>query len=152
MRILSLAVAISALFLLGCEKEEGSMYKRSFYIMGSKIEYKLYCENRRDCDNAIIKAQNRLKEIDYIFSNYRDDSVLSNVNSAAGKAPVEVPAEFIEPDQILQLPIRSLRSGTFDITAGYLSDLWKASAKDDTVPTDQQIQKALKMHRLRKIL
>jgi len=111
--------------------------------MGSKFDYKLYCKSKSICDNAVSDAQKRLNEIDIIFSNYRDDSVLSSVNSRAGKEPVKVPEEFIKLTSS-SIKYSKITDGAFDITVGYLFNLWKKRAEENMMPTDDEISKALK--------
>ncbi|MGI9533668.1 MAG: FAD:protein FMN transferase [Thermodesulfobacteriota bacterium] len=119
--------------------------------MGSKFDYKFYCKKRRNCDNAILEAQKRLNEIDYIFSNYRDDSILSTVNSKAGTEPVKVPEEFIKLTNS-SIEYSKMSNGAFDISVGYLFNLWKKSAKNDTLPSEDQISNALKCTGYEKIV
>ena len=128
--------------LISCGPRGDLFYERSFYIMGSVFEYKLYCRKRADCDNVVIESQKRLNEIDRIFSNYRDDSVLAKVNSNAGKRPVKVPREFINLVKT-SISFSKATGGLFDISVGYLFELWKKSAELDKPPTDKQIALAL---------
>lgn len=124
-------------------KQTESLYERSFYIMGSKFSYKLYCKSRNICNDAVVESQKRLRDIDYIFSNYRDDSVLSRVNSKAGIEPVKVPQEFIDLTSS-SIKYSKQTDGTFDISVGYLFDIWKARSKKDSLPTYEQISDALR--------
>ena len=128
--------------LISCGPREDLFYERSFYIMGSVFEYKLYCRNRADCDKVVVKSQKRLNEIDQVFSNYRTDSVLAEVNSNAGNKPVKVPQEFINLTKT-SISYSKSTDGLFDISVGYLFELWKKSARLDKLPTDEQIAKAL---------
>lgn len=131
------------IFSFSCIKQTENLYERSFYIMGSKFSYKLYCKSRNICNDAVVESQRRLRDIDYIFSNYRDDSVLSRVNSKAGIKPVKVPQEFIDLTSS-SIKYSKLTDGAFDISVGYLFDIWKARAKKDSLPTYEQISDALR--------
>ncbi len=136
------AVLMVFLSFFSCIKQtESLLYERSFYNMGSKFSYKLYCKNRYICSDAVTESQKRLRDIDYIFSNYRDDSVLSRVNSKAGIKPVKVPQEFIDLTSS-SVKYSKLTDGAFDISVGYLFDIWKA--KRDGLLTYEQISDALR--------
>lgn len=128
---------------VSCIKQPESLYERSFYIMGSKFAYKLYCKNKNICSDAVAESQKRLREIDHIFSNYRDDSVLSRVNSRAGTEPVRVPKEFIDLTNS-SIEYSGMTGGAFDISVGYLFDIWKAAVKRGSVPTYEQVLDALR--------
>ena len=83
------------LFLtLSCYQHTEILHIRTFFIMGSEFEYKLYCKNKSICEKVVRESQERLNQIDYVFSNYREDSVLAAVNNKAGRSAVSVPAEF----------------------------------------------------------
>ena len=94
--------------------------------MGSEFQYKLYCKNKAVCEKAVMESQERLNRIDFVFSNYREDSVLTNVNKNAFKHPVTVPAEFVVLTE-QAINYSELTGGAFDITVGKLFGLWKAS-------------------------
>ncbi len=136
-------VLMGFILSISCTGQPESLYERSFYIMGSKFAYKLYCKNKNVCSDAVAESQKRLREIDYIFSNYRDDSVLSRVNSMAGTKPVKVPKEFIDLTNS-SIEHSRMTGGAFDISVGYLFDIWKAAVKRGSIPSDEQVSDALR--------
>jgi len=147
-------VSISILFIFlifSCYKPTEILHVRTFYIMGSEFQYKLYCENKSICEKAVSESQERLNQIDFIFSNYREDSVLTKVNINASISAVTVPAEFIDLT-VQSIYYSEFTSGAFDITIGKLYGLWKKSASTNQVPENSQIEAALKCTGYKKIL
>ncbi len=138
------------LLTVSCYQHAEILHVRAFYIMGSEFQYKLYCRNKAICEKAVRESQERLNRIDYIFSNYRDDSVLAGVNKNASTSAVTVPAEFIALTE-QSIKYSELTGGAFDITVGILYELWKKSSKANQVPQKSQIESALKCTGYKKI-
>lgn len=138
------------LLTISCYQHNEILHVRTFFIMGSEFEYKLYCNNKSRCEKAVRESQERLNEIDYLFSNYREDSVLAGVNRNAATGPVTVPTEFIYLTQ-QSIDYSELTKGAFDISVGKLFELWKKSSKTNQVPEKSQIESALKCTGYKKI-
>lgn len=131
------------LLVISCYKPTEILYVRAFYIMGSEFQYKLYCKNKSICEKAVRESQERLNQIDFIFSNYREDSVLTKVNLNASISAVKVPAEFINLTK-QSIYYSELSGGAFDITIGKLYGLWKKSSSVNQMPGKSRIESALK--------
>lgn len=141
--IFSLTCAL--LLLAACAKSGGEeqVIERAFYSMGSEMEFKLYCPQSAKCTDAVNEAHEEVQRLDYIFSNYRDDSVLAEVHLNAEKGPVKVPREFIELTR-RSLEFSELTGGAFDITVGKIFELWKKAGETGNAPTKIEIENALK--------
>ena len=90
MRLLALLV----LLFCSCSHGAENLYERSFHSMGSTVELKFYSPSEELFHRVVNACVERTKEIDRLFSNYRDDSVLAEVNRNAGVRPVPVPGSF----------------------------------------------------------
>lgn len=138
------------LLIISCYQHTEILHVRAFFIMGSEFQYKLYCNNKPICEKAVRESQERLKQIDSVFSNYREDSILTEVNNNASVSPVKVPAEFIDLAK-KSIEFSKLTDGAFDITVGNLYELWKSSSKENLLPGKSQIESALKCTGYKKI-
>lgn len=138
MRLLALLI----LFSCSCSHGTENLYERSFYSMGSTVELKFYSPSEELFHRVVDACVERTKEIDRLFSNYRDDSVLAQVNRNAGVAPVSVPGEFLG---LVRTSIRysELTEGAFDITIGSLFELWRTETKAGRLPARSRIRDAL---------
>ncbi len=104
------------------------------------------CEVRVDCDDPMLAiqlgqiAEAEAKRIEAKFSRYRDDSVITRINSSAGQ-PLEVDSETAAlldyADSCYQLS-----GGLFDVTSGVLRRIWKFDGSDN-IPTQHQIDELL---------
>jgi thiamine biosynthesis lipoprotein ApbE len=125
--------------LLGAEP---ILVERAFYVMGTVLEFKLYCEDKEFCNNAISDAYSEVKRLDDMLSDYKDDSKLAEVNSHAGMGKIGVPSEFVELTE-RSIFFSTLTDGAFDITVGKLMKLWRSAQRKNTIPHSGAIGKTL---------
>ncbi|HEY7535974.1 MAG TPA: FAD:protein FMN transferase, partial [Thermodesulfobacteriota bacterium] len=100
---------------------------------GTILEFKVYCKYKQECDKAILDAYSEVKRLDSIFSNYKNDSVLSRVNSHAGDGRVSVPVEFIELTS-RAIFFSGLTDGAFDITVGKAMEILREGEEKNSMP------------------
>lgn len=143
-------LALLVLLFCSCSHGTENLYERSFYSMGSTVELKFYSPSEELFHRVVDACVERTKEIDRLFSNYRNDSVLAEVNRNAGVGPVSVPGEFL---RLVQTSVRYsvLTEGAFDITIGSLFELWRAETKAGRLPLRSRIRDALGCTGFRKI-
>lgn len=112
-------------------------------LMGTVWNIEVVDQGRPDQARAAVeKAYNELERIDRLMSEWKPESPISQVNAAAGKNPVEVPAELRE---LLERSIRysAATEGTFDVTWRGMGNIWHF---DDAFqpPTKQAVEAARK--------
>ncbi len=118
------------------------LVERAFYVMGTILEFKLYCEDREFCNKAISDAYSEVKRLDDMLSNYKEDSELSEVNSVAGTGKIHVSPEFIELIE-RSLFFSNLTNGAFDITLGKLIELWRQGQQSKVLPDSETVKKTI---------
>lgn len=133
---MSLIIALLFSFALS---PDDVLVERAFYVMGTTLEFKLYCRTREFCNEAIFDAYSEVKRLDDMLSNYKADSKLSEVNSRAGNGKIGVPPEFFELTERAVF-FSNLTDGAFDITVGKLIDLWRNSQQKNTMPDAEAIK------------
>jgi len=139
---LSLTI-VSALFALRYLPRESppATIRLARPLMGTLWTIEVFDEARPALARAAINnAFDELNRIDLLMSEWKPQSPISQVNAAAGRHPVEVPAEL---RSLLERSIRYSRrtEGAFDITWRGMGAIWKF---DDSfrVPTAQAVQNA----------
>lgn len=137
-----LSISLVLLFFISCNKSNELLFERTFFTMGSKLEIKLYTKNEEQFNKITNRSIERAEEINLLFSNYIDTSVLAKVNKEAGKKTVEVPDEFIRLTQ-MSIDYSKETFGAFDITVGNLFELWKSKGKQDLLPNEEEIKNSL---------
>ncbi|MYF48462.1 MAG: FAD:protein FMN transferase [Candidatus Dadabacteria bacterium] len=143
-------IALLVLLFCSCSQSTEHLYERSFHSMGSTVELKFYSPSEELFHRVVDACVERTKEIDRLFSNYRDDSVLAEVNRNAGARPVPVPGEFLRLVRI-SVNYSEITGGAFDITIGSLFELWRAETAAGRLPEKSRIHSALRCTGFRKI-
>lgn len=111
-----------------------------FSAMASPCSLLLDGQNERVMRRAAKAAITEVQRIEHKFSRYRDSSIVSRINQAAGLAAIPVDAETMGLLDFAQaLFVQS--EGLFDITSGVLQRAW--DFKNATLPQEGQLQALL---------
>ncbi len=112
----------------------------SFQALGGGNELQLYAHSETEAVVVAGKLVSRLEALERKYSRYQSGSVVSMINRAAGRAPVEVDDETA--DLLDFAAICHQRSGgLFDLTSGVLRRVW--NFKEGIVPTSKEIASVL---------
>lgn len=120
---------------------EGPPYRYAFRAMAAEHELKLWSDERARADRVAKVAIADVLRIEAKFSRYRDDSVTSAINRAAGGAPVAIDGETAA---LLRYADRChrLSGGRFDLTSGVLRRAWDFRRRPPLIPTDGELAAA----------
>jgi FAD:protein FMN transferase len=110
--------------------------------MGSPFNLVFYVTDSTNAAQLADKAFALVDSLNHIFSDYDTTSELSQLNKTAGSGyfvPVS-PALY----QIIKQSVQAAKQshGTFDITMGPLSWLWRRSRRERCFPPDSAVQEA----------
>lgn len=108
--------------------------------MGGPCELQLYAVTAVDAERAAAAAIAEVSRIEAKYSRYRDDSVLSKINSAAGGEPVVVDDETAAMLDYAATAYQQ-SGGLFDITSGVLRRAW--DFKSNTLPSAEHVAEQL---------
>ena len=106
--------------------------------MGSEHALELWTDDRSHADRAAQAAIADVLRIERKFSRYRDDSVTTAINRAAGKDATAIDAETAA---LLRFGDRChvLSGGRFDLTSGILRRVWNFGHERPRVPSSDAI-------------
>jgi thiamine biosynthesis lipoprotein len=97
------------------------------------------------------KALAEIRRLEGLMTTWREDSEISRINAAAGKAPVVVGAETLAVIQ-KSLWMGERSSGVFDITFEAMHGVWKFDQDhDEKIPGAAAVERARKLIDYRKI-
>jgi len=122
----------------------GGMFREQRSLMGTvwNIEVPDHGRSTDQVREAVAGAYRELERIDALMSEWKPASPISQVDAAAGRHAVEVPAELRE---LIERSIRysEKTEGTFDVTWRGMGNIWHF---DDTfqVPSAAAVAKARK--------
>lgn len=110
----------------GHEAQPAANYE--FDAMGTRCQFRLCADRPGQVDDAAQRAIDEVRRIETKYSRYRDDSIVSRINAAAGLGrPVAVDAETAG---LLGFAaqLHEASEGLFDITSGVLRRAWDFSS------------------------
>ncbi|HET8875159.1 MAG TPA: FAD:protein FMN transferase [Casimicrobiaceae bacterium] len=109
-------------------------FRYRFTAMASVHELHLSTPDRALADRVAAAAIADVRRIESKYSRYRDDSVTSAINRAAGRAAVAIDAETAA---LLRYADRchAQSGGRFDITSGVLRRAWDFKRRPPRVPS-----------------
>ena len=118
--------------------------------MGSVVRIVLYAPEQA-AQTAAATAFKRIRDLDIIFSDYRQDSELVDLCRQAGLGPQRVSAELFS---VLQESMRfsRLSGGIFDVTVGPYVDLWRDARQHGRLPDPTELARAKALLGYRKVI
>ncbi|MCX5701564.1 MAG: FAD:protein FMN transferase [Candidatus Omnitrophica bacterium] len=132
--------ALSFTLLCGCQNR--SLYKNTQVMMGTFVEV-----TSGDKEAAGI-VFSEIKRIEALLSKYNSDSEITELNRTGKLAASPDTFYIINKSKEFWL----LSDGAFDITVGPLIDLWGFTHKEYYLPTEEEINNALKLVGMNKII
>lgn len=113
--------------------------EKRFPAMGTINTITLFDNQAPD---AAADARSYLLGLNRAWSRFQADSLVSQINRAAGQSPVAVDQETLAV--LGQSKVYSeLANGAFDVTAGPIAALWKDALDRGKIPSDEQIWQAM---------
>ncbi len=148
------AAALSAAALIYFYTYAGTkdlkMLSRESYRLGTVVRITLYGENKEKMKKALDLAMEEIGRLEGLLSVNISSSDVSLVNEASGKFPVKVSEEtacLLEK----ALDWSRLTNGAFDPTIGSIVRLWGIGTSRESVPSVEELEKALALTDYRKV-
>jgi FAD:protein FMN transferase len=121
-------------------KYSGPWY-RSYPIMGTWAEISIY-GNRKAANKAMDTIHDAFNEVNQICSRFNPKSELSCLNATAADKPFKC-SPLLWDVLVKSKYYYDLSNGSFDVTITPLMKLWGFYQKQNKIPSDQEIKKAL---------
>jgi len=115
------------------------LFRFTFRAMAAEHELQLHATDEGHARRAADAAIADVLRIEAKYSRYRDDSVTTAINRAAGGAAVAIDAETAA---LLRYADRchALSDGAFDITSGVLRRVWNFRAVPPRLPIPEAVE------------
>ncbi len=122
-------------------REEDGMTTLHFHAMGTRCRVSLAEPNRKVANEFLESLLDWVSTFEAKYSRFIDSSLISQINRAAGKHPVEIDEET---DRILSLcgELYFFTQRAFDPTSLPLIRLWDWKKNPGVLPTDEAIARA----------
>lgn len=124
------------------QKQELKLFKKAALSMGTVFEVTIYSSDKYIAEKTFNDVFQELNRLDYLMSNYKKESVLSQLNNNASTEPVDCNKELA--DVIEQsLHYSEITDGAFDITIGPLMKKWGFFKKQGRIPGREELASVL---------
>ncbi len=122
-------------------RESDGLSTLSFFAMGTRCRISLVEPSRGIATAYLDQTLNWVADFEAKYSRFIDSSLVSQINAASGKHPVELDPEA---DRLFGLAgeMTFMTRGAFDPTALPLIRLWNWKANPPAIPTDAAIKAA----------
>ena len=109
--------------------------------MGTIARIILYASNREAAQKAASDAFARIAQLDAAYSDYREDSELTQFCRQAGKGPVRIGPDLFQILTIAKDWSAKTR-GVFDVTAAPVIQLWRRARRTRQLPDPARLEEA----------
>ncbi len=109
--------------------------------MGTLVGVTVFTRDEASARDAFGAAFDRIRALDEILSDYRDDSELNKVARIAAQRPVRVSDDLFAVLQASQA-LAEASGGAFDITQGPVIRLWREARKTHRLPDPAALRDA----------
>src|SRR5215469_14369524 len=118
--------------------------------MGSEFGLTVIAGSEREASERLSEGIGEIRRIEWLLTEFSEDSETALVNRNAGERPVEVSEEFY---QLVQrcLHISEITQGAFDITAAVLKTIYSFRGNACSFPDKTLLREKLQMTGSRKI-
>ena len=111
--------------------------------MGTEFKIILYSESDSLAKAVAGEAFARIAELEQIFSDYREDSEVSQLSALAGTGEWKRASNDLWNVLIYARQVTDRSKGAFDFTAGALTKLWRKAFRQGEMPSEAAIQETL---------
>ncbi|WP_162532327.1 FAD:protein FMN transferase [Candidatus Scalindua japonica] len=124
------------------EKQTLKLFKKAALSMSTLFEITIYAPDKYVAEKTFNEVFQELNRLDYLMSNYKKTSVLSELNKNAPSGPADCNKELADViEQSLQYS--EITDGAFDITIGPLMKKWGFFKKQGRIPGKEELESVL---------
>ena len=116
--------------------------QRTTLLMGSRFDITIVAKDSLTAERNIDSVIAEVSRIEYLISDWKPESQVSQVNQNAGIRPVKVDKEVFELAK-RALKLSKLSDGAFDISFAAMDRIWKFDGSMTEMPTPEAIKKSV---------
>lgn len=115
---------------------------RTTTLMGSRWQISIVAENAQTAELHIDSVINEVSRIEFLISDWKPESQVSQVNSNAGIRPVKVDPEVFDLTR-RALRLSEMTNGAFDISFAAMDRIWKFDGSMNEMPSAESISRSV---------
>jgi FAD:protein FMN transferase len=119
-----------------------TLRKRTTLLMGSRFDITIVSTDSLSAEHYIDTVIAEISRIEFLISDWKPASQVSQVNAAAGSHPVKVDREVFELTQ-RGLRFSEITHGGFDISFAAMDRIWKFDGSMTEMPSPEAIKRSV---------
>ena len=116
--------------------------KRTTLLMGGRFDIIIVAKNSLTAERNIDTCIKEISRIEFLISDWKPESQVSEVNRNAGIKPVKVDREVFELTQ-RAIILSKLTDGAFDISFAAMEKIWKFDGSMTTMPLAATVKRSV---------
>lgn len=130
------------LIVCGFSSNSQVLRKRTTMLMGGRFDITIVAKDSLSAEQNIDAVIAEITRIEYLISDWKPTTQISEVNQNAGIRPVKVDKEVFE---LTQRAVRfsEITNGCFDISFAAMDRIWKFDGSMTAIPTPEAIKKSV---------
>lgn len=125
--------------------------KRTTLLMGGRFDITIVAKDSLQAEHNIDTVISEIRRIEYLISDWKAETQVSEVNRNAGIKPVKVDREVFELTQ-RALYLSHITNGGFDISFAAMDRIWKFDGSMTEMPTPEAVKKSVEKVGYRNII
>jgi thiamine biosynthesis lipoprotein len=136
--------ALLAILVIAVTKETSSqvLRKRMTMLMGARFDFTIVAQDSLSAERYIDTMIAEVSRIEFLISDWKPASQVSQVNAAAGSHPVKVDREVFELTR-RGLEFSRITNGGFDVSFAAMDRIWKFDGSMEEMPTPEAVKKSV---------
>ena len=132
------------LFFIICSLNSNAqvLRKRNTMLMGGRFDSTIVAKDSITAEQSIDEVIAEISRIEYLISDWKPTTQISEVNQNAGIQPVKVDKEVFELTQ-RALHFSEITNGDFDISFAAMDRIWKFDGSMTEMPSAEAIKKSV---------
>lgn len=106
---------------------------------------------KKEVEGPIDAVFLEIERLEALMSSFKEGSDVDRINKSSGIKSVKVEGDVLNVIQKAK-KVSQITDGAFDITIGPLTNLWGLGIKEDYIPSQEEIQKAVSLVDFKKII
>jgi len=116
--------------------------KRTTLLMGGRFDITIVAKDSLTAEQNIDEVIAEINRIEYLISDWKPTTQISEVNQNAGIRPVKVDREVFELTQ-RAIHLSEITNGGFDISFAAMDQIWKFDGSMTKMPSAEAIKKSV---------
>lgn len=133
---------ISLFLFLFCKNSNAQVTRsRDAFLMGGRFEITLIAPDSLTGERYIDTIIAEISRIEYLISDWKAETQVSEINRNAGIKPVRVDREVLELTE-RAIRISKMTKGAFDVSFAAMEKIWRFDGSEMEMPSRAEIKKA----------